>query len=59
MAPWTLVRAYDKRPARLNINKDPLGRRHYKGKDKRLIRPDLRVVFPYDISNFKNGQLAN
>ncbi len=58
MAPWTLVRANDKRLARLNIIKDLLGRLHYKGKDKRLIRPDRQIVFAYDVSNPGNGQLA-
>ena len=58
MAPWTLVRGNDKRLARLNIIKTLLGRLHYKGKDKRLIRPDRRIVFPYDVSNHENGQLA-
>ena len=56
-APWTVVRANDKHLARLNIIKDLLSRLHYTGKDKRLIRPDRRVVFPYDISKRKNGQL--
>lgn len=58
MAPWTLVRANDKRLARLNIIKDLLGRLHYTGKDDRLIRPDRRIVFGYDVSNRENGQLA-
>ena len=57
-APWTLVRANGKRLARLNIIKDLLGRLHYKGKDKRLIRPDRQIVFAYDVSNRENGQLA-
>ena len=57
-APWTLVRAGDKRQARLNIIKDLLGRLHYTGKDKRLIRSDPQIVFPYDVSNLENGQLA-
>jgi polyphosphate kinase 2 len=58
MAPWTLVRADDKRLARLNIIKDLLGRLHYTGKDKGLIRPDPQIVFAYNISNLENGQLA-
>ena len=58
MSPWTLVRADDKHLARLNIIKDMLGRLHYVHKDKRLVRPDLQIVFPYDASNFENGQLA-
>ena len=57
-APWTLVRANDKRLARLNIIKDLLGRLHYTGKDKRLIQPDPQIVFAYDVSNLENGQLA-
>ena len=58
IAPWTLVRANDKRLARLNVIKDLLGRLHYTGKDKRLARPDPQIVFPYDVSNLENGQLA-
>lgn len=58
MAPWTLVRADDKRLARLNIIKDLLDRLHYTGKDKRLIRPDPQIVFAYDGSNLESGRLA-
>src|SRR3990172_456596 len=57
-APWTLVRANDKRLARLNIIKDLLSRLHYADKDKRLIRPDPQIVFAFDVSNLENGQLA-
>ena len=58
IAPWTLVRADDKRQARINIIKDLLSACPYAGKDKRLIRPDRQIVFPYDVSNLENGQLA-
>ena len=58
MAPWTLVRANDKRLARLNIIKDLLSRLHYTDKDAGLIRPNPEIVFAYDVSNLKNGQLA-
>ena len=58
MTPWTLARADDKRLARLNVIKDVLGRLHYAGKDKQLIRPDRQIVLPYNISNLENGQLA-
>ena len=58
MAPWTLVRADDKRLARLNIIKDLLTRLHCVGKDKRLIPQDPQIVFAYDASNLENGQLA-
>ena len=43
---------------RLNIIKDVLGRLHYAGKDKRLIRLDPQIVFAYDISTLENGLLA-
>ena len=59
IAPWTLVLANNKRLARLNIIKDVLSRLHYDDKDKRLIQPDPRIVFAYDVSNLENGQLAN
>ena len=58
MAPWTLVRADDKHLARLNIIKDLLGRLHYAGRDRRVIRPDPQIVFAYDTSNPENGQLV-
>ena len=57
-APWTLVHADDKHLARLNIIKDLLGRLHYANKDVRLIQPDSQIVFPYDVSNLENGELA-
>ena len=58
IAPWTIVRADDKQLARLNVIKDLLSRLHYTGKDKRLIQPDSKIIFAYDVSNRKNGQLA-
>lgn len=58
IAPWTLVRADDKHLARLNIIKDLLNRLHYANKDEQLIQPDPQIVFPYDVSNLENGQLA-
>jgi polyphosphate kinase 2 len=59
MAPWTLVRANDKRLARLNIIKDVLGRLHYENKDDQLVQPNPQIVFAYDLSNLENSQLAN
>lgn len=57
-APWTLVRADNKRLARLNLIKDLLNRLHYAGKDEGLIQANPRIVFTYDFSNIGNGQLA-
>ena len=50
-APWTLVRADDKRLARLNVIKDMLSRLHYMPKDERLVRADPRIVSTYDPTN--------
>ena len=58
MAPWTIVRADDKHLARLSIIKDVLTRLHYTDKDKRLIRPDSKVIHEYDASYLKSGRLA-
>ena len=58
VTPWTLVRADDKQLARLNIIKDMLSRLHYTHKDESLIQPDPQIVFPYDVANLENGQLA-
>ena len=57
-APWTLVRADDKQLARLNVIKDMLSRLHYAPKDRRLIQPDLKIIFPYDAPHSGDGQLA-
>jgi polyphosphate kinase 2 len=58
MAPWTIVRADDKRQTRLNVIRDVLGRLHYKDKGKRLIRPDPERLFSFDTSYLENGLLA-
>jgi polyphosphate kinase 2 len=49
-APWTVVKADDKRLARLNVIRDMLSRLDYEGKRERLVQPDRRIVFPYDAS---------
>ena len=52
------MRANNKHLARLNIIKAVLTRLHYTDKDKRLIRPDAKIILAYDASNLENGQLA-
>lgn len=47
-APWTVVRADDKRLARVNLIKDILSRLHYAPKNKKLIRVDGGIVAPAD-----------
>jgi polyphosphate kinase 2 len=58
VAPWTIVRANEKRVARLNVIKDLLGRLHYADKDEPLVQPDRQIVFPYDPACVENGLLA-
>ncbi|MGA7802853.1 MAG: polyphosphate kinase 2 [Gammaproteobacteria bacterium] len=58
MAPWTVVRADDKRIARLQIIKDLLTRLDYKGKDEALVLPDPDVVFNYQQAYLDNGMIA-
>jgi len=58
-APWRIVRAEDKRAARLNLIRDLLGRLHYGGKDKRLVVPDPRVVVEFDQACLRDGRLAS
>jgi polyphosphate kinase 2 len=57
-APWRVVRADDKKTARINVIRDILGRLHYEGKDARLVVPDTRVVFEFDESSIRDGRLS-
>ena len=47
VAPWRIVKADDKRSARLNLIRDILSRMPYAGKKKKLVRPDPAVVFEF------------
>lgn len=58
MAPWMVVRADNKRVARLGLIKDLLTRLHYDGKDEKRVLPDPAVVFPYDEKHLKNGTIS-
>ncbi len=58
IAPWTIVRADDKRTARLNVIRDLLGRLHYGDKAAELLTVDPAVAFPYDPTCAKRGLLA-
>ena len=57
-APWTIVRADNKRETRLNVIRDILNRIHYAGKNKRLVNPDTNVIETYDDSGKKRKPLA-
>jgi polyphosphate kinase 2 len=51
-APWTIVRANNKKQAHLNLIRDLLSRIHYAGKDKKIIVPDQGIAFRW------NGQIS-
>ena len=58
MAPWTVVRANEKRAARLNVIRDLLSRLDYAGKDGNLLATGRTGVFKYDASSTGRGRLA-
>ncbi|MEK6805608.1 MAG: polyphosphate kinase 2 [Pseudomonadota bacterium] len=57
-APWLVVRADDKRHARLNVIRDLLGRIKYPASGSRRLRPDRRVVQVFRSPMVKDGWLA-
>lgn len=58
IAPWTVVRANDKHTARLNVMRDLLSRLDYRGRDKRLVKPDRGIVFAYDKAHLADGMIS-
>lgn len=58
LSPWVVVRADDKRAARLNVIRDLLGRLACPDTDKHLAAPDTSIVFAYDEAHAKSGLLA-
>ena len=46
-APWRIVRADVKKTARLALLRDLLSSFSYRGKDKKLVRPDRKTVFEW------------
>jgi polyphosphate kinase 2 (PPK2 family) len=46
-APWHVVAADDKKTARLELMRDLLEGFSYKGKDKKVTRPDRDIVFEW------------
>lgn len=59
VTPWTIVRADDKRKARLNLIRNLLMRLHYANKRSDILVPDTRIVFEYDRSCATNGLLCD
>jgi polyphosphate kinase 2 len=58
LSPWIVVRADDKRAARLNVMRDLISRLACPQTNKHLAAPDLNVVFPYDEAHVRVGLLA-
>ena len=57
VTPWTIVRADDKKLARLNLIRDLLSRLPYDDKKHRLLTTDSDIVFRYDAKH-PEGTLA-
>lgn len=58
-SPWIVVRADDKRAARLNVIRDLISRLACPETDKHLATPDRRIVFPYDAKRADRPRLAH
>jgi polyphosphate kinase 2 len=58
LSPWIVVRADDKKAARLNVIRDLLSRLACPETDKHLASPDGNIVFPYDSRHAGSRQLA-
>lgn len=58
LSPWIVVRADDKRAARLNVIRDLLSRCDFHGKNRHSELPDANLVFPFNESYLKNGMIA-
>ncbi|WP_246068671.1 polyphosphate kinase 2 [Ferrovibrio terrae] len=58
-SPWLVVRANDKRVARLNLIRDLLSSVEYKNKGKPgLLKPDRAIVFPFETKALADGRLS-
>lgn len=58
LAPWRIVRADDKKLARLNLIRDILSKLDYCDKDETLARPDPSIVFEFAPAALDAGLLA-
>jgi polyphosphate kinase 2 len=58
VAPWQVIRADNKRLARLNIMRDLLSRLHYTGKNTKLIVPDRNIAFEFTPDSIDDKELA-
>ena len=58
ITPWRIVRANDKKRARLNLIRDVLSRVNCPDKDEHEAKPDRDVVFEFDRKHLKSGAIA-
>ena len=56
--PWHVVRADEKRLARLNVIRHLMSRVDCPDKDMHLAHPDPEIVFDYDEGHLENGAIA-
>ena len=59
VAPWRIVRADDKRLARLNLMRDILSRLHYAGKKNKLVQSDPDIAFEFTPDCIDSKRLAH
>jgi polyphosphate kinase 2 (PPK2 family) len=59
ITPWTVVRADDKRLARLNLIRDLLSRLHYDDKDEAILRTNPEIIFEFQEPYVQNGMIAS
>lgn len=58
ISPWIVVRADNKRQARINVIRDMLARLTYPDADETLLTPNPNIVFAYDEAYLRNGMIA-
>ena len=58
IAPWHIVRADDKKRARINVIRHLMSRVECPDKDEHAARPDPKIVFAYDRKRVKDGTIA-
>lgn len=58
VTPWTVVRADNKRQARINLIRNLLARLHYDDKDDSLLAANPDIIFDYQEIYVRNGMIA-
>ena len=58
IAPWHIIKADNKRLARLNLIQHILSQLHYDGKKKKLAHPDARIAFNFTADDIGSERLS-